>query len=57
MMALIIALLVVWVVLMVIGFVVKTLLWLAVLGLIFFVVTAIAGAVHHAMASRPDPTP
>ena len=52
MMALIIALLVVWVVLMVIGFVIKTLLWLAVLGLILFVVTAIAGTIHHATASK-----
>lgn len=46
-MALIIALLVVWLVLVVIGFAVKALLWLAVLGLIFFLVTAIAGAIHH----------
>jgi hypothetical protein len=46
-MALIIGLLVAWLALMAIGFAVKTLLWLAVLGLIFFVVTAIAGAIHH----------
>jgi hypothetical protein len=52
-MALIIALLVVWLVLMAIGFAIKALLWLAVLGLIFFVVTAIAGAIHHA-AGKPE---
>ncbi|MGI8814981.1 MAG: hypothetical protein ACR2G2_06755 [Pseudonocardia sp.] len=46
-MGLIIGLLVVWVVLAVVGFAVKSLLWLAVLGLVLFVVTGIYGAVKR----------
>ena len=39
-------LLVVWVVLAIIGFVVKALLWLAIVALVLFAVTAVAGGVR-----------
>jgi hypothetical protein len=43
MVAFIVILLIVWAVLAIFGFVVKGLLWLAILGLVFFVITAIVG--------------
>ncbi|GAA4538699.1 hypothetical protein [Pseudonocardia xishanensis] len=46
-MGIIIALLVLWVVLAVVGFVVKSLLWLAIVGIVLFVVTGIVGAVRR----------
>ena len=46
-MGLIIALLVVWVVLAVIGFAVKSLFWLAIVGIILFVATGIFGAMRR----------
>ncbi len=46
-MGLIVALLVIWLVIVVIGFVVKSLLWLAVLGLVLFVGTAAYGAIKR----------
>ena len=45
-MGLIIGLLVLWLVLIVIGFTIKALLWLAIVGLVFFVATAVFGAVR-----------
>jgi uncharacterized membrane protein YeiH len=51
--AVIAALLAVWLVCIVIGFVFKALLWLAVLGLVLFVVTGIYGAVRCAVG-RPE---
>jgi LPXTG-motif cell wall-anchored protein len=42
-MGIIIALLIVWLVLSILGFVVKGLLWLAIIGLILFVATAVWG--------------
>lgn len=48
MLALIIILLVVWAVLAVLGFVVKGLLWLAIIGIILFVITAILGWIRRA---------
>ncbi|MBV9057822.1 MAG: hypothetical protein JO296_21955 [Pseudonocardiales bacterium] len=45
-MGLIIGLLVLWLVLVVIGFTIKTLLWLAIVGLVFFVATAVFGAIR-----------
>ncbi|MHA3703480.1 hypothetical protein ACXR2U_14985 [Jatrophihabitans sp. YIM 134969] len=39
-------LLVVWIALAVIGFVVKALLWLAVVALVLFAITAVAGGVR-----------
>lgn len=47
MIAIIIAALVLWIILGVIGFAVHALLWLAYVALILFVATAIFGAVTH----------
>jgi uncharacterized membrane protein (Fun14 family) len=44
---LIIALLVLWVVLAVIGFVVKSLFWLAIVGIILFIATGVFGAIRR----------
>lgn len=46
-MGLIITLLIVWLVLSILGFVIKGLLWLAVLGLVLFVATAVWGWVKR----------
>ena len=46
-MGLIIGLLVLWVVLAVVGFVVKSLLWLAIVAIILFVATGIFGAIRR----------
>ncbi|WP_445154144.1 hypothetical protein ACTWLI_12515 [Arthrobacter sp. Hor0625] len=46
-MGLIVALLVIWLILSVLGFVVKGLLWLAVIGLVLFVATAAWGWVKR----------
>ncbi len=45
-MGLIIGLLVLWLVLAIVGFFVKALLWLAIVGIIFFVATAIFGVIR-----------
>ncbi|MDO5751706.1 hypothetical protein [Arthrobacter sp.] len=52
MMGLIVALLVIWVVLAVLGFVVKGLLWLAVLAIVLFVATAAIGWVRRNITSK-----
>jgi hypothetical protein len=52
MLALIGILLVVWVVLAVVGFIVKSLLWLAIVAIILFVVTAAFGWVRRKATSR-----
>ena len=52
MLALVGVLLVVWVVLAVIGFVVKSLLWLAVVALVLFIATAAFGWVQRKTSSR-----
>lgn len=46
-MGLIITLLIVWLVLSILGFVIKGLLWLAVIGLVLFVATAVWGWVKR----------
>ena len=46
-MGLIIGLLVLWVVLAVVGFVVKSLFWLAIVGIILFIATGIFGAIRR----------
>jgi putative Ca2+/H+ antiporter (TMEM165/GDT1 family) len=46
-MGLIIALLVIWLVLSVVGFAVKGLLWLAIIGLVLFVATGVWGWVKR----------
>lgn len=53
MLGIIALLLALWIACIVIGFTIKALLWLAVLGLICFVATAIFGAVHR--FRRPPP--
>jgi hypothetical protein len=45
-MGLILGLLVLWLVLVVVGFAIKTLLWLAIVGLVLFVVTGVFGAIR-----------
>jgi hypothetical protein len=52
MIALVGVLLVVWLILAVVGFVVKSLLWLAVIALILFVATAAYGWVKRKASSR-----
>lgn len=44
----VIGLLVLWAIVAIVGFAVKALLWLAIVGLVFFAVTMIAGLVTHA---------
>ncbi len=51
-MGLIIGLLVLWLVLSVIGFVVKSLLWLAWVAIVLFLVTAAVGWVRRTAAGR-----
>ncbi|MEK6439531.1 hypothetical protein [Pseudonocardia sp. T1-2H] len=46
-MGLIVGLLVLWLIVAVIGFTVKSLLWLAVIGIVLFVATGIVGAVRR----------
>ncbi|HEY3691686.1 MAG: hypothetical protein QOH09_1661 [Pseudonocardiales bacterium] len=45
-MGLIIGLLVLWVVLVIVGFTIKALLWLAIVGIVLFVVTGVFGAIR-----------
>jgi apolipoprotein N-acyltransferase len=45
-MTLIIVLLAIWLALVIIGFAVKALLWLAIVGIVLFVVTGIYGAIR-----------
>ncbi len=47
MLALVIILLIVWLVLAVLGFAVKGLLWLAILGIVLFVATAVFGYIRR----------
>lgn len=46
-MSLILGLLVLWVVLVVIGFAIKALLWLAIVGIVLFVITGLFGAIRR----------
>lgn len=46
-MGILVALLVVWIVLAVLGFVIKGLIWLAIIGLVLFVATAVWGALKR----------
>ena len=45
-MGLIIGLLVLWLVLVIVGFTIKALFWLAIVGLVFFVATALFGTIR-----------
>jgi hypothetical protein len=49
-MGLIIGLLVLWLIIAIVGFTVKSLLWLAVVGIVLFVATGIVGAVRRRAA-------
>jgi hypothetical protein len=54
---LIIVLLAIWLILSILGFVIKGLFWLAVIGIVLFVATAIIGAVRRSLGrSRSKPT-
>jgi hypothetical protein len=46
-MGLIVGMLVLWLIVAIIGFTVKSLLWLAVIGIVLFVATGIVGAVRR----------
>lgn len=46
MLGLIVVALIIWLVLAVLGFVIKGLFWLAIIGIVLFVVTAVGGAVR-----------
>jgi hypothetical protein len=45
--SLIIALLVIWLAFVIIGFAIKTLLWLAIVGIVLFIATGIFGAIRR----------
>jgi hypothetical protein len=49
---LIIGLLVLWLIFAIVGFVVKSLFWLAILGIVLFVATGIFGAVRRRSSLR-----
>jgi hypothetical protein len=51
-MGLIIGLLVLWLILAVIGFVVKSLFWLAILGIVLFIATGVFGAMRRRTTVR-----
>ncbi|MEJ7651316.1 MAG: hypothetical protein WKF57_20075 [Nakamurella sp.] len=52
MLAIVGVLLVIWIVLAVVGFVVKSLLWLAIVALVLFVITAAYGWVKRKASTR-----
>lgn len=52
MVALIVVVLVVWLVLAILGFVIKGLFWLAVVGIVLFLATAALGVVRRSAARR-----
>jgi len=52
MVGLLVAILIIWLVLAVLGFVVKGLLWLAIIGVVLFVVTAGFGAAKRSALRR-----
>ncbi len=52
MLILVIVLLVVWAIVAVLGFAIKGLLWLAIIGLILFVATIVIGAIRRATAKK-----
>lgn len=54
-MKLLIALLVIWVLLSVLGFVIKGLLWLAVIGIVLFAATAVYGAIRGRSGRQTTP--
>ena len=53
MIRIIVALLIIWFALSVLGFLLKGLLWLAVIGIVLFVITALAGFIRRNTSGRP----
>ncbi|QPZ39840.1 DUF2207 domain-containing protein [Paramicrobacterium chengjingii] len=51
----IITLLIIWLVLAVLGFVIKGLVWLAIIGIVLFVATLIWGFIRRSMANKNTP--
>jgi hypothetical protein len=47
MLTLVIILLIIWAVLAVLGFAIKSLLWLAIIGIVLFVITALIGFIRR----------
>jgi hypothetical protein len=52
MLTLVIVLLIVWLVLAILGFVIKTLFWLAIVGIVLFVITALWGYIRRGSRSK-----
>ena len=52
MIALVIILLLIWAALAVVGFVVKGLFWLAIVGIVLFLITVVVGWIRRAMRGR-----
>ena len=52
MIRIIVGLLVVWLILSVLGFIIKGLFWLAIVGIVLFVITALIGFVRRGVAPR-----
>ena len=52
MLTLVIVLLIIWLVLAILGFVVKGILWLAVIGIVLFVITALWGYIRRGSRSK-----
>ncbi len=52
MLVLVIVLLVIWAILAVVGFALKGLLWLAIIGIILFVATLLIGIIRRAVGKR-----
>ncbi|MCW2717419.1 hypothetical protein [Pseudonocardia sp.] len=51
-MGLIIGLLILWVVVAVVGFAIKALFWLAIVGIVLFIATGVFGAMRRRSATR-----
>jgi len=57
MLILLVVLLVIWLIAAVVGFAFKGLLWLAIIGIILFIATAIIGFIRRASAKRSGSRP
>ena len=52
MLTLVIVLLIIWAVLAILGFAIKSLLWLAIIGIVLFVITALWGYIRRGSRSN-----
>lgn len=52
MLTLVIILLIVWAVLAILGFAIKSLLWLAIIGIVLFVITALFGYIRRGSRNK-----